>query len=227
MNETLLETKQVIKSYQNGGNDFLALDQVDFTLSRNDYISIIGPSGAGKSTLLHVLGGLDGPSSGEVFYRQDNIYAMTDREISAWRNQKIGFVFQFYYLLPELTVAENVAVPYLLFNRDRKTAFTKSAKLLEYLNIAEKKNSFPNELSGGQKQKVALARALINDPEIIFCDEPTGNLDSQSADLVTGLLASLHRDQNKTIIMVTHNPEVAKKALKTYQMKDGRIGLVS
>ena len=220
---SLIELRNISKVYQSGKERIVALQQESFRLKENDFLGIVGPSGAGKSTFLHILGGLEIPTQGEVLYKNKNIYALKDSHICQWRNRKVGFVFQFYHLLEELTVQENVSLPSFLLCKDRKTAFKKSQSLLQYLDILDKKDCFPSELSGGQKQKVAIARALINEPEMILCDEPTGNLDESSARKIMDLLSLLNKEKGKTIVIVTHNHEIAKEAKTVFFMKGGRI----
>jgi len=220
----LIEIKSLSKVYRSGKDRILALDKVNLTVEKNTYLSIVGPSGAGKSTLLHILGGLEPPTQGEVFFEGVNIYRMKERQLSLWRREKVGFVFQFYHLIEELTVAENLFLP-LLLNKKREIKFTfkRIQDLLQYLGIEEKVNTFPSELSGGEKQRVAIARALVAEPEVLLCDEPTGNLDSSSAERVKFLLKRLHQEKNKTIILVTHNIELAKEAEKIIYIREGRI----
>lgn len=218
-----LELKSAAKIYKGGPQGFVALSDVSCSFTRGEYTVIVGPSGAGKSTLLHIAGGLEPPTKGRVLFQGKDIYRMGDLRLSRWRNKQIGFVFQFYHLIEELTVAENVALPFLLSSGRGKTAFKKAEEMLQYLEIRDKKSGFPSELSGGEKQKVALARALINDPEIIFCDEPTGNLDEASAQKVLDLLEFLHKEKKKTVIMVTHNPEIAKKAQRVLSLREGEL----
>lgn len=218
-----LYAQSVTKRYRTGSDDVLAVDSVDLKVPPGEFVVIVGPSGSGKSTLLHILGGLEEPTEGGVFFDGDDIYRKGDRTLSRWRNETVGFVFQFYHLLGELTVAENVALPALLKGRSRKSALKKSRELLQYLGIPEKKDSFPSQLSGGQKQKVAFARALINDPDILFCDEPTGNLDADSAEKVITLLSDWHRERHKTVIMVTHNQELTQGAARHHILREGKL----
>lgn len=219
----VIELKQVTKVYQSGKEKVVALKDVTFSVKENEYAVLIGPSGSGKSTLIHIAGGLELPTKGSVLYKRTNIYRMKDTLISKWRNRTVGFVFQFYHLIEELSVKENIALPAFLIFRERKTAFKKVEEMLQYLGIEDKGKSFPSELSGGQRQKVAIARALINDPEIIFCDEPTGNLDRESAQKVIDLLALLHRERKKTIIVVTHNREIAQGAERVFHLSGGEL----
>jgi ABC-type lipoprotein export system ATPase subunit len=220
---SLVELKNISKVYQSGKERVVALHRESFSLKKNDFLGIVGPSGAGKSTLLHILGGLEIPTQGQVLYNNKSIYAMKDSHLCQWRNRMVGFVFQFYHLIEELTVQENVSLPSFLLCRDRKTAFKKGQSLLQYLEILDKKDCFPSELSGGQKQKVAIARALINEPEMILCDEPTGNLDESSARKIIELLSLLNKEKGKTIVIVTHNQEIAKVTNRVFSMKGGKL----
>ncbi|UCC94516.1 MAG: ABC transporter ATP-binding protein [Candidatus Omnitrophota bacterium] len=219
--EKLLEVITLTKVYRNGADEVVALKNVSLPIFTHDYVSVVGPSGAGKSTLLHSIGGLEPPSQGAVVFKEKSIYQMKDAELSAWRNTTVGFVFQFYHLIEELNICENITLSAVLGKR--KSSFKRAQELLKYLGIEARGNFFPSQLSGGERQKVAIARALINDPQIILCDEPTGNLDSDSEEKVIDLLGRLHREQNKTIILVTHNLELAKKAERVLYLKDGKL----
>ncbi len=219
--KNLIQLTGVSKTFHNGQEEVSALKNINLTLEQQDYLAIVGPSGAGKSTLLHIMGGLDMPSKGSISSSDKDIYVMKESERALWRNKVVGFVFQFYHLIEELNVLENVAVSAL--RESRKSAFKKAEKLLEYLEIAGRKNFFPSQLSGGEKQKVALARALINEPEIILCDEPTGNLDKYSQDRVVELFEKLNKEKAKTVVIVTHNLELAKRAKKVIILKNGEI----
>lgn len=187
-----------------------ALKDVSLALKGGDYVAIVGPSGAGKSTLLHILGGLDAPTEGMVTFKGKNIYKQSDKGLSLWRARHIGFVFQFYHLIEELNAFENIVLPLVLLRR--KCSLKTIDELIQYLGIAKRKRSYPSQLSGGERQKVALARALVNDPELILCDEPTGNLDSDSQEKVVQLLDDCNKKKGKTVIIVTHNMELAKRA---------------
>ncbi|RKY46046.1 MAG: ABC transporter ATP-binding protein [Candidatus Omnitrophota bacterium] len=219
----LIEINSLSKVYRSGKDRILALDKVNLTVEKNTYLAIVGPSGAGKSTFLHILGGLEPPTQGEVFFEGINIYRMKEEQLSLWRREKVGFVFQFYHLIEELTVAENLLLPLLLKKGEGKFTFKRIQDLLQYLEIEEKVNAFPSELSGGEKQRVAIARALIAEPEVLLCDEPTGNLDASSAEKIKLLLKRLHQEREKTIILVTHNIELAKEAEEVVYIKRGRI----
>lgn len=212
----------VSKVYRQGDKSLFALRRVDLSVSEAEYLAIVGPSGAGKSTLIHIMGGLDRPTQGKVFFQGRDIYEMEDDNISFWRNRVVGFVFQFYHLIEELSVLENVALPCLIWDK-RRNAFKKAKELLKYLGIEKKEKAHPSQLSGGEKQKVAIARALINRPQIVLCDEPTGNLDKDSAERVISFLEYLHREEKKTLVVVTHNIEMVKNAQKVIKIKDGEI----
>ena len=186
----LFKVNSLTKEYRSGGEKIYALKELSLSLDSGDYLAIVGPSGAGKSTLLHSLGGLDSPSGGQILFKGRNIYKMKDKELSIWRNKHIGFVFQFYHLIEELNVLENIT---LALNLNRQKYSLKTIEdLLKYLGIEDRKKAFPSQLSGGQKQRVALARALVNDPEVILCDEPTGNLDKESQEKVVTLFDRLN-----------------------------------
>ncbi len=220
MNE-LVEVASLTKSYREAGRIVCVLKDISFSVMPNDYLAIVGPSGAGKSTLLHILGGLEHPTQGRVMFKKQNIYKMKDKDVALWRNKTIGFVFQFYHLIEELNVLENVALASFL--KTRKSALKNARILLKYLGIEERGNFFPSQLSGGEKQKVAIARALVNDSEVILCDEPTGNLDKDSQVRVIELLEKLHREKNKTIVLVTHNLQLARRAKRTLFLEAGDI----
>ncbi|MDD5584518.1 MAG: ABC transporter ATP-binding protein, partial [Candidatus Omnitrophica bacterium] len=219
MNE-LIGVKSLTKIYHNGA-DVYAVHDVSFTLAPQDYVAITGPSGAGKSTLLHIVGGLETPSAGQITFKGDDIYRMKEKHLAHWRNTTVGFVFQFYHLIEELNVLENVAIA--AYSAKRKSSLKKAQELLEYLGIEERKNFFPSQLSGGEKQKTAIARALINDPQVILCDEPTGNLDIDSQNKVMHLLEELNREKKKTVVLITHNLDLAKRAKRAIHMKGGAI----
>ncbi|MBP7088565.1 MAG: ABC transporter ATP-binding protein [Candidatus Omnitrophica bacterium] len=217
----LIEAVSLTKEYRSIAGVVRALQNVSLSIHPGDYISIVGPSGAGKSTLLHILGGLEPPTKGKMLFNKDNIYKFKDKKLSLWRSQHVGFVFQFYHLIEELNVLENIRLASILAkgNCPLKTI----QELLKYLGIESKSKFFPSQLSGGERQKVAFARALAKDPEVILCDEPTGNLDRESQDKIVVLLDKLNQEKNKTIILVTHNLELAKRAKKTIAIKDGEL----
>ena len=221
----MLEAFDLEKSYNHKMSVLHVLCGVSLKVKDGDFLSIVGPSGAGKSTLLHILGGLDRPNSGKVVLDNEEIYALGDRERANLRNRKIGFVFQFYHLLPEFSALENVILPYLIRGdmANRKEAEDKGQSLLEKVGLKARVTHRPNQLSGGEQQRVAIARALVNDPEIIFCDEPTGNLDSQSGKEVIELLSQLNKKNGQTLVIVTHDEKIATLSAKTVRMQDGRL----
>ena len=213
----LLELKSVNKRYEQEAQGVVAVKDASFSLCAHDYLAIVGPSGAGKSTLLHTIGGLEVPTSGQILSGGKNIYSLKDKELSLWRNKTVGFVFQFYHLIEELNVLENVTLASFCLNRT--VVQNKAKELLYYLEIDQRKNFFPSQLSGGERQKVALARALVNDPQVILCDEPTGNLDPDSQEKVLRLLEQLNKEMGKAVVIVTHNNDIAKRAKRLLKMK--------
>jgi len=222
----MLEAKNIHKIYHDGKRELQVLKGVSLEVEKGELCAIVGPSGAGKSTLLHILGGLDSPTQGKVILQAEDIYRLDDAALSEIRNKKIGFVFQFYHLLGEFTVLENVLMPALINGR-RKTEDGRRKKeafgLLEEVGLSGRLDHLPNQLSGGEKQRVAIARGLINQPGLLFCDEPTGNLDSQTGAEIIALIKKINRENKMTVVLVTHNAELAKSADKVYYLKDGRF----
>lgn len=203
--------------------DLEVLKGVDINIEKGEIISIVGSSGAGKTTFLQILGTLDQADSGKVFYDNHNITDFTANEVADFRNQNIGFVFQFHHLLPEFTALENIIMPALIRGKNKKEAEHKAIQLLERLKLGDRKEHKPSALSGGEQQRVATARALINDPKVIFADEPSGNLDSTNAKELHQLFFDLREELEQTFVIVTHNNELAKMCDKTYNMEDGKI----
>ena len=199
------------------------LKGIDLDIDEAEVVSITGRSGAGKSTLLHILGTLDTMDEGSLVIDNIDISSLSGNSIAEFRNKTIGFVFQFHHLLPEFTALENVFIPALISNADKSTAQKRAKELLDYMGLAERTSHKPNQLSGGEQQRVAMARALMNEPKIIFADEPTGNLDSSTSAQLHGLLFDLRKDFNQTFVIVTHNKELAGKSDRTIDMEDGRI----
>lgn len=220
----MLQAKNIHKTYNNGTKVLYVLKSVDLNINTGEFTAITGHSGAGKTTLLHILGGLDNPTQGEVIFENEDLYKLNDLALSKTRNSRIGFVFQFYHLLSEFTVLENTLMPALISRTTRlnsKKLKEEAIELLEKLGIKDRLEHFPNQLSGGEKQRVAIARALINNPRILFCDEPTGNLDSQTGNEIICLLKKLNTENQMTIILVTHNIELTKSADRIYHLRDG------
>lgn len=219
-----IEAKELTKTYGNGENQIIALNKVNLKIAEGDFISIIGPSGSGKSTLLHLLSGLDKPTSGSLTYDDKDIYGFSDRELSAFRRQRIGFIFQQFNLLPVLTAKENIIMPLLLDKRQPNEAYLK--QLTDLLGIGDRLTHLPHELSGGQQQRVAIARALIAEPDIIFADEPTGNLDSKSGGEVMEMLKGIWGRMKKTLVIITHDSRIAQMADKQFVIVDGVLSEV-
>jgi putative ABC transport system ATP-binding protein len=218
----VLEARNLAKTYDTGGAKVLALRGVDLAIERGEFVAIMGPSGCGKSTLLNLLAGLDRPTAGEVRLDGERIDQLNETELARLRRRKIGFVFQFFNLMPTLSVVENVELPLLLVGRRRKDAGRSAIELLSELGIADKHAAAPVQLSGGQQQRVALARALANTPDIVLGDEPTGNLDSASTREVLGLLHGA-RDRGQTLLLVTHDARVAAAADRVVTLRDGLV----
>ncbi len=218
---SVVAAKNLCKTYGTGENAVNALRDCSVQFEEKQFTAIIGTSGSGKSTLLHLLGGLDTASSGEVCFQEKNILAMKDTELSAFRRTHIGFVFQFFNLIPELTAKENILLPSMIDNK--KPDMERFSQLTEKLGIAERLTHYPAELSGGQQQRVAIARALMQKPQVLLCDEPTGNLDSASSQEVLSLLHQMQKEEGQTIIMVTHDPDIAAQADRVVRIEDGMV----
>lgn len=220
----ILSAQNLNKSYQlNKENKLNVLKNISVDIEEQKISVIVGASGAGKSTLLHLLGGLDRPDSGKVLFENNNIYEYTNDKLAKFRNENMGFVFQFHHLLPEFTALENVAIPMMINGKSLKIALKESQKLLNVVGLAQRENHKPAELSGGEQQRVAVARALANNPKIIFADEPTGNLDSANSESIHKLLFELRDKYQKTFVIVTHNPDLMKLADVIFEIKDGMI----
>lgn len=221
----VIEAKELSKIYGSGENRVVALDKAGLKIGQGDFISIIGPSGSGKSTLLHLLSGLDRPTSGSLTYDGKDIYSFHDKELSAFRRRRIGFIFQQFNLLPVLTARENIIMPILLDKKQPEETYLD--QLTGLLGIQERLAHLPHELSGGQQQRVAIARALAAQPDIIFADEPTGNLDSKSGSEVMELLKNVQRKMDKTLVVITHNNRIAKMADRQFVIVDGILSEVA
>jgi putative ABC transport system ATP-binding protein len=219
----MMEVVDATKIYQQGRRTVHALRGVSIRIEAGEFVTIMGPSGSGKSTLLHLLGALDTPTSGQVFFGGQELASLTDRDRSLIRRSRIGFVFQFFNLLSTLTAAENVALPLLLGGQTRAKALSQALAALEPVGLASRADHFPEELSGGEMQRVAIARALVTEPEAVLCDEPTGNLDSANAQEILALLRSLPDVTRRAVVMVTHDPSAAAVADRIVHIRDGRI----
>ena len=220
----LIQAKGLSKIYGSGENQVVALDKANLTIAPGDFISIIGPSGSGKSTLLHLLSGLDHPTSGSLTYDGQEIYTLSDKELSAFRRRQMGFIFQQFNLLPVLTARENILMPLLLDKKQPDEGYLN--QLAELLGLRERLDHLPHELSGGQQQRVAIARALIAQPEVIFADEPTGNLDSKSGGEVMELLKGIRERMGKTLVIITHDNRIAAAADRQLTIMDGVLSEV-
>ena len=218
---TLVTLRNITKTYQRGPEKVQVLHGIDLDIPRGDFVALMGPSGSGKTTLLNLIGGLDNPSSGEIEIESERIDRMSDAQLAHWRSQHVGFVFQFYNLMPTLTAQKNVELPLLLTRLGAADRRRRAQIALTLVGLADRRSHRPNELSGGQQQRVAIARAIVSDPVFLICDEPTGDLDRQSAEDVLNLLNELNRTHGKTIIMVTHDPKAAEHASRTIHLDKG------
>ncbi|MCL1634840.1 ABC transporter ATP-binding protein [Luteimonas sp. SX5] len=220
---SLVSTRNLTKTYQRGPEKIEVLHGIDLEIATGDFIALMGPSGSGKSTLLNLIGGLDTPTSGEIEVGGERIDRMGAGQLSEWRSHHVGFVFQFYNLMPMLTAQRNVELPLLLTNLGGAQRKRNAEIALTLVGLADRKSHKPNELSGGQQQRVAIARAIVSDPTLLICDEPTGDLDRQSAEEILGLLQLLNREHGKTIVMVTHDPKAAEYASHTLHLDKGTL----
>ena len=217
----ILKVENVSKIYGKNEAQVIALNNISFDVEEGEFIAVIGPSGSGKSTLLHTIAGLEKPTNGQVYFYEKNMYEMSKKELTILRREKIGIIYQFYNLIPTLNAEENILLPLEL---DRKKIDKeKFDNIIKFLNIDNRRKHLPNELSGGQQQKVAIGRALMIEPKIILADEPTGNLDSKSSNEIIQLLKNANKQYNQTIIMITHNLEIAKLADRIIKIEDGKI----
>lgn len=215
----MIQAQGIYKSY----GTLEVVKGIDLQIAKKEIVSIVGASGAGKSTLLHIIGTLDKADKGKLFIDGTEINNLNDSSLAAFRNKKIGFVFQFHHLLPEFTALENICIPAFIGGTSRKEATMNAERLLEYLNLTDRKHHKPSELSGGEQQRIAVARALINNPAIVLADEPSGNLDSKSAQELHQLFFTLRDEMNQTFVIVTHNPQLAAMSDRTITIKDGQI----
>jgi putative ABC transport system ATP-binding protein len=217
----LVSTRNLTKTYQRGPEKIQVLQGVDLDIDRGDFVALMGPSGSGKSTLLNLIGGLDAPTAGEITVDDARIDQMRGGQLAQWRSDHVGFVFQFYNLMPMLTAQKNVELPLLLTPLSAGQRRQNAETALKLVGLGERTRHKPNELSGGQQQRVAIARAIVSDPTLLICDEPTGDLDRHSAEEILGLLQTLNREHGKTIVMVTHDPKAAEYATHTLHLDKG------
>lgn len=224
VNEILMKALDIKKSYLiENENRLQVLKGISLEVYEGEILEIIGASGAGKSTLLHILGTIDRPDEGRMFFKDRDLLALKDEELSHFRNKNIGFVFQFHHLLPEFTALENVVIPMMINGKTFDECKKRGIELLEYVGLEERLNHKPSELSGGELQRVAIARALANSPKIIFADEPTGNLDTQNSQNIIQLILNLNKEFGQTFVIVTHNPELVDIAHRVMEIKDGLL----
>jgi putative ABC transport system ATP-binding protein len=223
MAQALVEVKDVHKVYYRGGEKLDILKGLSLEVPQGDFLALMGPSGSGKSTLLNLIGGLDRPSAGSIAVAGEPIDRLPDRKLAQWRGRHIGFVFQFYNLLPVLTAEKNVELPLLLTHLSKAQRRQHVSTALAMVGLADRASHYPRQLSGGQEQRVGIARAIVTDPTLLLCDEPTGDLDRKSGDEVLDLLQALNREHGKTIIMVTHDPHAAARAKRTLHLDKGAL----
>jgi putative ABC transport system ATP-binding protein len=219
----IIELRGVSKHYRRGNEDLAVLSDFDLDVEERDFVAIMGPSGSGKTTLLNLIGGLDTPSSGQIVVAGKRLDELSGSALAHWRARNVGFIFQFYNLMPALTAERNVELPLLLTSLSTADRRRRVAAALELVGLADRARHKPGELSGGQQQRVAIARAVIADPTLLVCDEPTGDLDRHTAEEILGLLQALNRDQGKTVIMVTHDPKAASYASHQLHVDKGRL----
>ena len=224
MSELLYSVRGLGKVFDKADSSVCALGGVNMDISSGETLGVVGVSGSGKSTLLHILGTLESPTEGSVFYRGKDLFKQDEKELSVFRNSEIGFIFQFHYLLMEFTALENVMMPCLIDRQSFTEAKQKACEVLERVGLSERLNHLPGELSGGEQQRVAIARSMVREPKVILADEPTGNLDKKTGFLVLDLFCGLNEDYGITVVMVTHNSEFAKRMKKTVRISDGMVG---
>jgi putative ABC transport system ATP-binding protein len=223
MSQPLLQIKDVDKVFRRGSEDIHVLQDLNLDVPQGDFLALMGPSGSGKSTLLNLIGGLDRPSEGEVIIGGESINDLSDRQLAAWRSRHIGFVFQLYNLLPALTAERNVEIPLLLTPLNKAERRRHIEVALNVVGLSHRTKHFPRQLSGGEQQRVGIARAIAADPTILLCDEPTGDLDRKSGDEILSLLQALNREHGKTVIMVTHDPHASQRANRTLYLNKGQL----
>ncbi|MBB6251171.1 ABC transporter ATP-binding protein [Nitrospirillum iridis] len=221
--QTLIHLQDVSKRFVKGKDTITIFDHLGLTIPVGDFVAVMGPSGSGKTTLLNLLGGIDQPTEGAITFDGARVDTLTEGQLARWRAHNVGFIFQFYNLMPTLSAARNVELPLLLTSFGRAERRRRVEAALSLVGLAERASHYPREMSGGQQQRVAIARALISDPKLLLCDEPTGDLDRATADEILAMLQLLNREMGKTIVMVTHDPEAAKYARRTLHLDKGRF----
>lgn len=225
--KTIIEVKDLSKRYQSGSRVLNVLDGVDLKINQGEFISLMGPSGSGKSTLLNIIGTMDTPDAGKIMIAGKDVTHMPENQLAIFRLKHIGFVFQFHYLLPEFSIEENVAMPMMIAGENRQVSLQKAREMLDYLGMAERMHHFPAEISGGEKQRAVIGRALVNRPDVLLADEPTGNLDKETGEKVLDLFKKIQKDLNQTFFLVTHNERIAAIAGINYKLDDGKLVLGS
>ncbi|MEC8014232.1 MAG: ABC transporter ATP-binding protein [Verrucomicrobiota bacterium] len=223
MNEPFIQAVDLTKRFQKGKQQIIPIQNLSFKIESGEFISLMGPSGSGKTTLLNLIAGIDSPTSGTLNVGSQSLHQMSRDELTKWRSLQVGYVFQLYHLMPVLTAYENVELPLLLHNYNKRERREKVQSALEQVGLSDRQEHFPKELSGGQEQRVAIARALVAEPLLIVADEPTGDLDRDSADEILDLLEKLSAEENKTIVMVTHDPKAAQRAKRCLELEKGKL----
>ena len=221
MKMEILKVENLVKTYENGNTTINAVDHVSFSVEKGDFVAIVGASGSGKSTLLHLLGGVDRPTSGKVFIDNVDIYSMNNDALAIFRRRQVGLIYQFYNLIPILNVEENIVLPCKLDGKN--VSKDRLNEIIDTLGLSTRRKHLPNELSGGQQQRVSIGRAIINNPALVLADEPTGNLDSKASDEIVALLKESNKKYNQTIIVITHDPDIASVANRVITIEDGKI----
>ena len=217
----ILKVENLVKTYKNGNSTINAVDNISFSVEKGDFVAIVGASGSGKSTLLHLLGGVDRPTSGKVFIDNVNIYSMNNDALAIFRRRQVGLIYQFYNLIPILNVEENIVLPCKLDGKN--VSNDRLNEIIDTLGLSARRKHLPNELSGGQQQRVSIGRAIINNPALVLADEPTGNLDSKASDEIVALLKESNKKYKQTIIVITHDPDIASVANRVITIEDGKI----
>ena len=221
MKMDILKVENLVKTYKNGNTTINSVDHVSFSVEKGDFVAIVGASGSGKSTLLHLLGGVDRPTSGKVFIDNVDIYSMNNDALAIFRRRQVGLIYQFYNLIPILNVEENIVLPCKLDGKN--VSKDRLNEIIDTLGLSTRRKHLPNELSGGQQQRVSIGRAIINNPALVLADEPTGNLDSKASDEIVALLKESNKKYNQTIIVITHDPDIASVANRVITIEDGKI----